>query len=198
LGISGPPADNTWPGPRFDHTINRYGGSYLYITSYRTNVTRDRIAFIESMPVSSIKTKCFSFWTQLLGNDASIQVFIVKFGQFIETNDQIQSLSIINGTKRLWTKINVNLNPTLLKTTTEFSIRIKGKINNPKSFIALDDVRLTDGVCNSQAVNQFYCSDGTPLDISKVCNFVNDCKQKDDELNCGACDFEKGISLSIY
>jgi hypothetical protein len=150
------------------------------------------------MPVISTGAKCFSFWTQLLGNDTSIQVFIVKFGQNIDPNNQIQSLSIINGTKPFWTQINVNLNPILLKTTTEFAIRIKGKTNNPKSFIALDDVRLTDGVCDSSALNQFFCSDGTQLDISKVCNFVIDCKQKDDELNCGACDFENGIFINIF
>jgi hypothetical protein len=168
------------------------------MTAYRSPVLFDRIAFIESMPVISTGTKCFSFWTQLLGNDTSIQVFIVKFGKNIDPKTQIQSLSIINGTKPSWTKINVNLNPILLKTMTEFSIRIKGETNNPKSFIALDDVRLTDGVCDTSALNQFYCSDGTQLDISKVCNFAIDCKQKDDELNCGACDFENGILLLIY
>jgi hypothetical protein len=54
-----------------------------------------------------------------------------------------------------------------------------------------------DGVCNSSAQNLFYCTDGTQLNISQVCNFVNDCPHPpfDDELNCGACDFETGIYL---
>jgi hypothetical protein len=148
------------------------------------------------MPVITNGTKCFSYWTQLIGNDTSIQVFLVKYGKNIDPKNQIQSISITNGTKAIWTNVNVNINPILLRNTTEFAIRLKGKINNPKSFIALDDVTLRDDVCISSAQNLFYCTDGTQLNISQVCNFVGDCPNPpfDDELNCGACDFETGIS----
>ncbi len=183
----------------------RWGGSYLYVTAYRSRLFRDRYAVIESMPVITNGSKCFSYWTQLIGINTSIQVFLVKYGKNIDPKNQIQSISITNGTqaipvnnatKAIWTKVNVNINPILLRNTTEFAIRLKGKINNPKSFIALDDVTLRDGVCISSAQNLFYCTDGTQLNISQVCNFVRDCPNPpfDDELNCGACDFETGIS----
>jgi len=144
-------------------------------------------------------TKCLSYWTQLLGTDTSTEVLIVKYGKNVDPKNQIQSLSVTNGTKSVWTKVNVNINPVLFKNTTEFSIRIRGKINNPKSFIALDDVKLADGICNSSVQNFFYCTDGTQLNTSKVCNFVKDCPNADnsDELQCGACDFEIGIDLNL-
>jgi len=155
------------------------------------------------MPVVTNGSKCFSYWTKLIGIDTSIQVILVKYGKNIDPKTQIQPISITNGTNATnpinspWTKVNVNINPIQLRNTTEFAIRLKGKINNPKSFIALDDVTLRDGVCISSAQNLFYCTDGTQLNISQVCNFVNDCPHPpfDDELNCGACDFETGISL---
>jgi hypothetical protein len=158
------------------------------------------------MPVITNGNKCFSYWTQLIGSDTSIQVLLVKYGKNIDPKNQIQSISMTNSTNAIyvnnapkanWTKVNVNINPILLGNTTEFAIRLKGQINTRKSFIALDDVTLKDGVCNSSAQNLFYCTDGRQLNISQVCNFVRDCPNPpfDDELNCGACDFETGISL---
>jgi len=179
--------------------MNRWGGSYLYVTAYRSNEIRDRFAVIESMPVLLNTTKCLSYWTQLLGTDSSIEVLIVKNGQNVDPKNQIQSLSVTNGTKSIWTKVNVNINPMSFKNTTEFSIRIRGKINNPKSFIALDDVKFSDDVCYSSSQNVFFCTDGTQLNVSQVCNFVKDCPNApySDELQCGQCDFEIGIHLNL-
>jgi len=146
------------------------------------------------MPVAVNGLKCFSYWAQLIGNDTSIQISAVKFGNSVTAENQIQTLSLSNGTRTTWTKFSVDINPLVLNAT-EFAIRIRGKFNNPISFIALDDIKLTDGVCDSSTQSQFICNNGIQIDMSKVCNFVNDCGQNEDELNCGACDFETGNSF---
>jgi len=146
------------------------------------------------MPVAVNGSKCFSYWTQLIGINASIQVSAVRYGNSIAAQNQTQVLSLFNTTTSIWTKVSVNIDPTVLNSA-EFAMRIRGKINNPKNFIALDDIKLTDGVCDSTQDQVFCIGDETPLDISKVCNFVNDCALNEDELRCGACDFELGNSF---
>ena len=157
---------------------------------------------MESMPIKINPSLdyCLSYWTQLLGTDTSIEVFIVKYGQKIDPKNQLQSLSITNGTKSVWTKVDININKGLLINASDFSVTIKGYFYNPKSFIALDDIKLDNNECESTVGNYFYCTDGTQLNVSQVCNFVKDCPHSnDDELNCGECDFEKGIKyLSIF
>ncbi len=149
---------------------------------------------MESMPTKSNGSSCLSFWTQLLGNDTSIEVFIVKNGNNLNPANKVQSLAVTKGTKKVWTNVNIDIKPAFLINATEFSVRISGLITNPKSFIALDDVILTNQVCPSAAQSQFICSTGKILNITQVCNFVKDCpNSNDDELNCGACNFETGI-----
>jgi hypothetical protein len=141
--------------------------------------------------------KCFEYMTQIYGNDASIEVILLKYGKNSDNSPTNQTMSLlkINGTISKWTRITINIKNSMLNNTNDFAFRIKGKFTNPKSFIALDDIRLINSLCAPSDSGLSYCSDGTQLNDSQICNFVNDCPRPpyDDEINCGVCDFEKSI-----
>ena len=151
----GPPDVNTvWYGPEYDHSIGGRGGSYLYLMiaqNIRTQFTR--IGVIESMVAPLLSPKCLSFWTQLRGADTSIEVILVRYGESVPKTNQTYTLSAPNsivGTKNVWTQIKLNIDPKQFPFTKVFAVRIKGKVSNLHSFIALDDVMLTDGDCGTR------------------------------------------------
>ena len=39
---------------------------------------------------------------------------------------------------------------------------------------------------------QFACYNGTKIAVSQVCDFVGDCKDHEDEMHCGDCNFQFG------
>lgn len=195
----GPPSDVYWPGPLLDHTLNKDGGTYLYMTAYR-DISSDimpRIAYIESMPIPSLQSYCLSFFAQMIGNDTSLQVFGVKYRKYNQITQTI-TLNTINNTLPLkWTKFKMNLNSSFTSDGVELALRIKGSFNNPNSFIALDDISLDNKECDNSN-EDFVCNDGTPIDLSRVCNFAIDCSHGEDEKQCGNCDFEQGMFAWHY
>lgn len=44
---------------------------------------------------------------------------------------------------------------------------------------------------------QYICIDGTEISLSKVCDFIVDCPDKDDEMICGDCTFEFGKCMIV-
>jgi hypothetical protein len=58
--------------------------------------------------------------------------------------------------------------------------------------LAIDDLTTRSGTCQSTTPphNMYQCLDGTTIPISKVCDFVVDCKTGDDERVCGNCTFD--------
>ena len=190
---------DNWPGPEYDHTLQRIGGSYLYMTALQTTLEH-KIGVIESM-ITPLKTpKCLSFWTQMKGNDTILEAFLVRYGPMI--SDKARTMILIppiKGEKSSWTKVSYNTDPTSFAETDVFAVQIRGTLMKFKneSFIALDDIMLSDGQCPDKVSNLFFCKvNGQQLDLSKRCDFVYDCPQKDDEDNCGNCDFEKGIKFN--
>ena len=52
-------------------------------------------------------------------------------------------------------------------------------------------------LCDSK--DYFWCNSNKKIEWTNVCNFVKDCPDGSDELNCGNCDFESGnCSYSIH
>ena len=194
--IPGPPGVSTlWWGPRYDHTLQRNGGSYLYLTVPLNSLQTYKIGVIESMITPLKTTKCLSFWTQMIGTDTQLEAILVRYGQNIQESNQTYSLSpITHGSKLNWTKLSFTIDPKQFPNTTVFSVRIRGRVLNSKSFIALDDIMLSDGQCPNPVTPLLLCKGNLkPYTASQKCDFVYDCPQKDDEDNCGTCDFEKGI-----
>lgn len=80
-------------------------------------------------------------------------------------------------------------------------------IENTKSYVAIDDVGLvlmvecknfdnsfnesTTATANTTPNPQdfFKCFSSKYIPMSKVCDWVKDCEQGEDEIQCGSCDF---------
>ncbi|XP_075546622.1 MAM and LDL-receptor class A domain-containing protein 1-like isoform X3 [Dermacentor variabilis] len=64
---------------------------------------------------------------------------------------------------------------------------------NKNGFVAIDDVLISEQ-CNqmTRSTQRFDCGNQT-VTIERVCDFVIDCANGDDERNCGACDFRDGL-----
>jgi len=60
--------------------------------------------------------------------------------------------------------------------------------NDYQSDIAVDDISFAPGTCAGQTASVFICAinNATSVSSTSVCNFVPDCPDKSDELNCGA------------
>ena len=170
--FTGPPAWRTkWTGPKYDHTLARDGGSYLYLTvdpNSQSLIPRiEKQALIESMPTTLDGVKCLSFWTQLIGSDATVQPFIVRYSPHIATNRLVQRLSdTISGPKQRWNKVSITIDPLHFPDTQDFVIRLQGEVVSvydklkhvySKSFIALDDIVLSDGKCEDSSEVVLYC-----------------------------------------
>ena len=155
---------------------------------------------IESQP-SPLKTvKCLTLWTQLIGNDASLEVLIVRIGSNFTTTNQTQSLTPrAVGPTNGWKKLSFTIDPNVFKQTKDFALRIRGKISQKNSFIALDDILLSEGSCVLTPIDLLFCRGAgvQQYNISQICNFVKDCPQGDDEEKCGNCDFEQGKIVQI-
>ena len=170
------------------------------MTAYRdfttTKITRK--AYIESMPVSNNQFNCFSFYAQIIGSNSSLQIFALQFEKDSQKNF-IQNLRTVNNLTQKWTKFNIKIDSNLWFNNKEISFRIKGSLSESNSFIALDDISLTsNSECYDSPQELFDCFDGTQIESTRVCNFVKDCSQGEDEKDCGTCDFEMGtISVSL-
>lgn len=134
---------------------------------------------------------CLSMWTQLTSNDVQLIVQLVRFGD-IWTDD---NRTVLVGNQYTlhtnWTQLAIDLNSkVLLQGTVEIQVIIEGVVEaNSIGLIAIDDILLDSGACQ---VDAFVCEDGTKLSYDKVCNFIKDCKNGLDEVNCGNCNFETG------
>ncbi|KAH7954562.1 hypothetical protein HPB49_019857 [Dermacentor silvarum] len=64
---------------------------------------------------------------------------------------------------------------------------------NGDGFVAIDDVLISEQ-CNqrTRSTQRFDCGNKT-VTIERVCDFVTDCENGEDERNCGDCDFSKGL-----
>ncbi|EEC16902.1 hypothetical protein IscW_ISCW012219 [Ixodes scapularis] len=60
------------------------------------------------------------------------------------------------------------------------------------AFVALDDIEVDQRECNLPATDDFVCktSPVEKIPVEKVCDFVKDCSNGADELDCGNCVFE--------
>jgi hypothetical protein len=63
----------------------------------------------------------------------------------------------------------------------------QGIVGSTNSDLALDDLKITSGaLCPDPGTACFFkCQNNTCLPQSKVCNFVNDCANGEDETQCG-------------
>lgn len=189
-----PTPDPNWPGPRFDHTTQRAGGGYLFFTSYRSTGNLGKARLISgARSLSDHHSHCLSMWTQLNSKTSHLNVSIVRYGPHWTDQNRTMLVVEMTGTvQQSWTLLTVTLNRTQhLNYAYELQVLIEGSVGNDgRSSIAIDDIKLTIGECDYNAVR---CENGTLVSVEKICDFVKDCPSGLDEAGCGNCDFETGM-----
>lgn len=190
----GPPHDAKWPGPPYDHTKRGFGGGYLYLTGYPSNVDTLRSSVLQT-PIQQLyytsTDYCLSFWTYMSQPDAKLEIAIELAGGSIY-KDLFKIIGkFTNLTETKWTRKFVNISSKDIYGIKEISIHLSGTIRMANTILAIDDIELSHDSCKNAI--QFRCDNGNKLiNTEQVCNFYKDCADGTDELNCGTCDFESG------
>ena len=147
IGQGPTPSKDT--GPSFDHTYGQYGdtnGKYMYLEA--TNLNRRDIASLRSPPIRLIYSPnyCFSFWYHMYGEGTGVLAAVIK-----QEIIWVQKNEIGN----FWRKANIDLNSTITKKGGIVVIQliaIRGM--NFKSDMAIDDIKLTRGRCETESEAQ--------------------------------------------
>ncbi|CAI9725294.1 and LDL-receptor class A domain-containing 2-like [Octopus vulgaris] len=167
--------------PPIDHTAGDSSGSYAHIYSSKTS--NGRAAYLESqmVPYEESPRFCFHFWHYMYGTDAGLlTVYVHYHGRSL---------------KAIWTRNNtishqwVEEHVTVGSQYINFEMVI-GSIAGSNGSIAIDDVMLMKGLCPNEQEEKFTCKSGQKISKEKVCDFIFDCPDYDDEDNCGSCSFE--------
>ncbi len=93
-----------------------------------------------------------------------------------------------------WTRTLVDLMTT--SDSPNFEIYLEAMLGSSIGVIAIDDFYLYDKPCKNVTAadddknKKFQCKDGNVITADKVCNFIQDCADGDDEKVCADCTFE--------
>ncbi|XP_006889888.1 PREDICTED: enteropeptidase [Elephantulus edwardii] len=133
-GYSFPPNS----GPNFDHTFGNTSGFYIS-TPTGPGGRRERVRLLSLPLVLTLEPACLSFWYYMYGEN------VYKLSINISTDQDME--------KTVFQKEgnygeNWNYGQVTLNETVEFKIAFDAFKNNILSDIALDDIGLTNGICN--------------------------------------------------
>ncbi|XP_033638977.1 MAM and LDL-receptor class A domain-containing protein 1-like [Asterias rubens] len=201
---SGSTDDGYATGPLRDHTTNTNQGSFIYIDSSSAKLNdRARLAFAPLQPVPAGQTCELRLWFYMYGHDINT----VRVKSWAETNGiETTHYTRTGHSGDYWERIDVKFT-----FTTPFQVILEGVAGDgPFGDIAIDDTSFTPtcklftgtfpsrpyvptagpcGVdkwqCTSQPDDDQYC-----IPTSKLCDWVSDCPNGEDEKDCGPCDFE--------
>nr|XP_006814014.1 PREDICTED: MAM and LDL-receptor class A domain-containing protein C10orf112-like [Saccoglossus kowalevskii] len=148
-------------GPSTDHTYQRDGqGAYLYIGTSSSSLG---MASLESRMMGATNQSCIVFWYHMYGtNVPRLNVYVRN-----KTNQALP--------QPIWTRSDGDLNKWKyasidLKSANGFQIIISGsRLNSSRGFIALDDVRVMDGLCPLPQ----YHSQSCDFEANNWCDWEN-------------------------
>lgn len=100
-----------------------------------------------------------------------------------------------------WKEFHIPIDESIYKNFDKINFELKVSLGDSNSMVAIDDINLYDGECNTHVGNIAICDDGSTLNRNEICNFDNNCPNEKnqlgaDERSCGQCNFEKGIIRS--
>ncbi|XP_057298293.1 MAM and LDL-receptor class A domain-containing protein 2-like isoform X2 [Hydractinia symbiolongicarpus] len=200
------PSFNT--GPTVDHTTGTKKGYYIYMES-SAPARKGDIARLASEKFKIVPNYdwCVQFWYQMYGTHVgALRVrtrYVSKYsqGRFLYSRPLFERQGNHDYT---WLFGQANITSSY-----DFQVIFEGEIGTGTTYqadIALDDIRITEGLCTNVVSPQptpnpcaVKCMDKkTCVPSNKVCDFVNDCvssanpKDYSDEIGCSSCDFENG------
>ncbi|XP_067126410.1 MAM and LDL-receptor class A domain-containing protein 1-like isoform X1 [Centruroides vittatus] len=183
-------------GPDTDHTRGDEKGYYIYIKASNPAGRRNLVGILESEYFEMTRNQCLSFWFHMYGADmGSLQVNITSLNSKTDKITSKNLLSREGSQENEWKAIHLNLNKNKLEIDDGYQILFIGTTKGNLSDIAIDDISIKNELCSDVQDNKFDCHEAnTSIDMDKVCDFEIDCKiSKEDETNCGNCDFELGF-----
>ncbi|CAF4840990.1 unnamed protein product, partial [Rotaria sp. Silwood1] len=186
--------------PERDHTLNNIAGSFVYVNTL--DQPPNGIGHLKSSPfISTPGCKVrFYYYMNSATNPGQLTFMVRNQTQGLTTN--IWSISKVIGDH--WERQELLLP---IGSLLELLIEVKS-LDGGGGFIALDDISFSPQCNNSNSflpygttpgLNEtttthvpctYRCNDGTCIGKEKRCNFVTDCSQREDEIDCGECDFE--------
>ena len=169
-------------GPSIDHTSGTAVGGYVFVS---TTYYGGKTAKLVSPVLQSNRPRCFEFWYHKFGNGNSV---LTIYQKGLTKNNVTKLLLTINGNKGDQWNYGSLFFPANF-TEANYIIEIEGKIiSSSNGDIALDDIVLTNDVNECRALLPdcaFKCKNGTCLNENKICNFINDCEDGEEESQCG-------------
>lgn len=197
---------SSYTGPQWDHTMGTSSGHYLYMEASGKKYNQKTWLLTKSFYRTTGKDCRMRFYSYMYGqyvNTLSVYYRIYNAGPPTKL-----VLARANEQGAYWARHEVQLN-----VSQSFQIIIEAKVGDSYlGDIAIDDLTFTPGCqydtsslpnppagvtthappvtpanrCNT--VSQFQCSDDNKcINSNQVCNFVNDCADGSDELQCGKC-----------
>ena len=184
-----------------DITTNTKYGHFIWIGSdYYSDIPNN----------SAIKLMSETFFRSDFTSGGCMELALYLNGKGDDTVNIIQKVYAIDQPLLRWTITGDQgdkwkfFNIPLLPVGDNFEILIEVIINNQSrtTNVAIDDVIVTRTPCHSQTTTttttpvicnaeSFVCpSNGQCIPKEKVCDFINDCPDGSDEINCGTCNFE--------
>ncbi|XP_025085553.1 MAM and LDL-receptor class A domain-containing protein 1-like [Pomacea canaliculata] len=173
-------------GPTSDHTLQNIKGHYMYIEASQPRKPGDKARLHSEILNNSSHPQCLTFWYNMHG--AGMGTLSVYKNLVSRTSGLIQLWTLSGDQGAQWQKASVPVHDN----KKEFMLVFEGVVGSSYlSDMAIDDVSLTDGDCSSSSQpSKFTCRNQQTVTSDKVCNFVKDCSDGSDEVQCGNCTFE--------
>ncbi|KAL3248106.1 hypothetical protein MRX96_056678 [Rhipicephalus microplus] len=147
-----------------DHTTQTSDGYYLLFESPGTKGNKTTLTLREPLLY-----QCVSFW-----------YFLPKLQKSVALYAQDDLISDGQG---VWKRYQWDETVQMATVT----------VTPGDGFVAIDDVLIREDCSNNiRSTKRFDCGNQS-ITIERVCDFVKDCANGDDERNCGQCDFSDGL-----
>ncbi|XP_077864149.1 MAM and LDL-receptor class A domain-containing protein 1-like [Saccoglossus kowalevskii] len=172
-------------GPTKDHTTGSIHGWYMFIESGPPSSSGDKARLVSEVFMPN-QNYCFLFYYHMYGlTEESPGTIRIVIEYTDETEQELWRDSENKGDR--WQEQYIDI-----FSTKAFRIAIEGEVDAKfASDLAIDDTKMFNYSCNPPSYN-FTCSNGTEIASEEKCNWVVDCPDASDELNCGECTFENG------
>ncbi|XP_066300034.1 MAM and LDL-receptor class A domain-containing protein 1-like [Branchiostoma lanceolatum] len=155
---SGTQSANT--GPATDHTVGTSQGYYLYIEA--SNAATGDKAQASSPDITATRPKCFRFWYHMWGNTMG------SLNLYIQTGPALPSNAV-------WTRVGDQGNQWREAAIDIYNLQynivleaVRG--SDVRGDIAVDDVTLTEGLCNAPVTSGNTCD----FETADICSYSQD------------------------
>ncbi|CAF0808194.1 unnamed protein product, partial [Brachionus calyciflorus] len=175
-----------------DTTINNKYGHFLWMNPKYDIKAANKTSRIFSETIIAknyLNGSCLTFNYILNGQNNSGSL---KINRKMYTSSLLKTEYTLNPELNgKWRKALISFN----ETEVNYEIYIETVFSDQDLNIAIDDINFYNQICSELPVDpdpsaQFSCGDGTYISIDKICNFINDCPNGNDEKICGDCNFE--------